>query len=142
VIVIEQRTGVNAACWGGLLTLAAKLRGVAGVIAEGLVRDIDEAVGHGFSIYARGLTAQTARGRIVETATDAPVEIGEVHVRAGDYVAADGSAAVFIEAGVIERVLETAEAITVKEAEMAEALIRGASVSEVLSAVYENMLKS
>ena len=40
---IEQRTGIDAACWGGNLSLGAKLRGVAGVIIDGPARDIDEA---------------------------------------------------------------------------------------------------
>ena len=31
VIVLEQRSGSDAACWGGNLSLAAQLRGVAGV---------------------------------------------------------------------------------------------------------------
>src|SRR5215475_8181046 len=32
VIVIEQRTGVDSASWGGNLSVGAKVRGVAGVI--------------------------------------------------------------------------------------------------------------
>ena len=35
VIVVEQRTGMDAAAWGGNLSLGAKMRGVAGVICEG-----------------------------------------------------------------------------------------------------------
>src|SRR5258708_9046111 len=35
IIVIEQRTGLDAACWGGNLTIGAKARGVAGAILEG-----------------------------------------------------------------------------------------------------------
>src|SRR5436309_14959870 len=38
VIVVEQRTGIDAAGWGGNLSLGAKLRGVAGVIGEGPAR--------------------------------------------------------------------------------------------------------
>src|SRR5690606_21165894 len=52
VIVLEQSSGVEAGSWGGILTLAAKLKGVEGVIAEGLIRDADEAVQHQFPIYA------------------------------------------------------------------------------------------
>ncbi|MDB6001177.1 MAG: RraA family protein, partial [Rhizobacter sp.] len=37
VIVVEQRTGIDAGCWGGILSLGAKVRGVAGVIADGPV---------------------------------------------------------------------------------------------------------
>ncbi|MBL8267612.1 MAG: hypothetical protein JNL55_14555 [Steroidobacter sp.] len=142
VIVIEQRTGIEAGCWGGILTLGAKLHGVAGVIAEGSVRDIDEAITCDFPIFSRGLTARTARGRIVEKATNVPVAVGDVEVMPGDYVIADGSAVVFIRAANIERVLEAAETIVAKEAAMAKALLAGAPISEVMGGNYENMLRT
>src|SRR5262245_12102494 len=53
VIVVEQRTGMEAAAWGGNLSLGAKVRGVAGVICEGPARDIDESRQHDFPVYAR-----------------------------------------------------------------------------------------
>ena len=92
VIVIEQRTGIDAASWGGNLSLGAQLRGVSGVIIEGPGRDIDEARQYGFPVFARTHTARTARGRIVETGTNVPITVGEVTVSPGDYVVADGSA--------------------------------------------------
>jgi 4-hydroxy-4-methyl-2-oxoglutarate aldolase len=140
VIVVEQRTGVDAGSWGGILTLAAKLRGVAGVIADGPVRDIDEARQYDFPVFARGTTAFTARGRVAELATNVPVAIGDVEVGPGDYVVADNSAAVFIRAGDIERVLEAAEMIAGREAAMAKALLNGQPVTEVMGANYEHML--
>jgi regulator of RNase E activity RraA len=65
VIVIEQRSGLDAAAWGGNLSLGAQLRGVAGVIIDGPTRDVDEARDYGFPIFARDHTSRTARGRIV-----------------------------------------------------------------------------
>lgn len=141
VIVVEQRSGIDAGSWGGILSLGAKLRGVAGVIADGPVRDIDEAKGHDFPVFARACTARTARGRIVELATNGPVTIGEVAVSPGDYVIADGSAVVFIRSADIERVLEAAEHIAGREALMAKALHEGKPITEVMGANYEHMLK-
>lgn len=141
VIVVEQRSGIEAGSWGGILTLGARLRGVAGVIADGLVRDVDEARGHDFPVFARGCTARTARGRIVELATNAPVTIGEVAVSPGDYVIADGSAVVFVRPADIERVLEAAELVADREAAMAMALRDGKPITEVMGASYEQMLK-
>ena len=141
IIVVEQKSGVEAGSWGGILTLGAQLRGVAGVIADGPVRDIDEAKGYGFPIFARGCTARTARGRIVELATNEPVEIGDVLVSAGDYVLADGSAVVFISPANIERVLEAAESVAAREAAMVGALRAGKPITEVMGANYEQMLK-
>jgi regulator of RNase E activity RraA len=140
VIVIEQRTGIEAGSWGGILSLAAKLRGVEGIVADGPVRDIDEARAYDLPIYSRGLTARTARGRIAEAATNVDVRIGESTVAAGDYVLADNSGVVFVPAAEIGRVLDAAEDIAAREAAMAKALLGGASVSAVMGASYENML--
>jgi regulator of RNase E activity RraA len=141
VIVVEQKSGVEAGCWGGILTLGARLRGVAGVVADGPVRDVDEAKGMDFPVFARSCTARTARGRVVELATNGPVEIGTVAVNPGDYVLADGSGVAFIKAQDIERVLEAAETIAAREAVMAQSLRDGRPITEVMGANYEHMLK-
>ena len=141
VIVVEQRTGIDAGSWGGILTLGAKVRGIAGVIADGPVRDIDEARVYDFPIYCRALTARTARGRVVEAETNQPVTIGEVKVAAGDFVIADASGVAFIPAADIERVLDAAEAIAGREAAMAKALLAGTPIPQVMGGDYEFMLR-
>ncbi len=142
VIVVEQRTGLDAGCWGGLLTLGAKLRGVAGVVADGPVRDIDEAREYDFPIFSTGLTALTARSRVVEAETNGAIEPWGVPVCAGDYVIADSSAIIFISAEQAPRVLDAAEAIALKEASMAKALLSGKPISAVMSGDYEHMLEA
>ena len=141
VIVVEQKSGVEAGCWGGLLSLGAKVRGVAGVVADGPVRDIDEAIGYEFPVFSRALTSFTARGRVVEQGTNVPVEIGAVTVQAGDYVLADRSAVIFIAERDIERVLDAAEQIVAKEAAMAKAILAGTPIGQVMGGNYEHMLK-
>jgi 4-hydroxy-4-methyl-2-oxoglutarate aldolase len=142
IIVVEQHSGVNAASWGGILTLGAKLRGVAGVIADGPVRDIDEARQHDFPVFGSGVTTFTARGRIVELATGEPITVGDIAVKPGDYAIADGSGVVFISAENVERVVAAAESIAAREAAMAKALREGKPITEVMGANYEDMLKS
>ncbi|MCM3562839.1 RraA family protein [Hydrogenophaga intermedia] len=141
VVVVEQRTGLDAGSWGGILSLGAKLRGIAGVIADGPVRDIDEARAYDFPVYARALTARTARGRVVESEAGRPISIGDVTVGTGDYAIADASGVVFVSAADIGRVLDTAEHIAGREAAMAKALLAGARITEVMGADYEHMLK-
>lgn len=141
VIVIEQRTGVDAGCWGGLLTLGAIERGVAGVVADGPVRDIDEAREHCFPIFTNKTTSFTARGRVVEMATNAPVEIGDVAVTPGDYVIADDSAVIFVRPETIDAVLHAAEAIAAREAAMAKAIRAGVPIADVMGGDYEKMLQ-
>ena len=141
VIVVEQRTGIEAGSWGGLLTLGAKLRQIAGVISDGLVRDIDEARQYDFPVFARGLTTRTARGRVAELATHADITVGAITVRDGDYVIADNSGVVFIAAAQIDAVLGIAEQIVAREAAMAKALLGGQPITQVMGANYEHMLE-
>jgi regulator of RNase E activity RraA len=146
VIVVEQRSGVEAGCWGGLLTLGAKVRGVEGVVADGPLRDVDEAIAYGFPVFSRSLTARTARGRVVELGTQVPVTLGaasggEVTVHPGDYVLADRSAVICIAAADVERVLAAAETIVAREAAMAKALLTGTPAGEVMGGNYEHMLE-
>jgi 4-hydroxy-4-methyl-2-oxoglutarate aldolase len=141
IIVCEQRTGLDAACWGGNLTIGAQMRGVAGAIIEGPARDIDESRQLGFPVFARSITGRTARGRIIEVATGEPVLVGDVTVTPGDYVIADGSSVVFIPQADIVRVVEAAELIVQRESLMAQALRDGKPASEVMGANYEHMLR-
>ena len=141
VIVIEQRTGIDAASWGGNLSLAASLRGIAGVIVDGPARDIDEAQGYDFPVFARSRTPHTARGRIVETGTNVPVVISDITVSPGDYVVADGTGVVFVAAGDIEAVLDAAEQVAARERAMVAALREGLPVTQVMGKSYETMLK-
>lgn len=142
IIVVEQRTGVEAGCWGGLLTLGAKVRGVAGVIADGPVRDIDEARGYDFPTFTNRTTCRTARGRVVEKETNGPVTICDLTVEPGDYVVADQSACLFIKPADIDRVLASAEEIVAREAAMAKAILAGTPISEVMGGNYEHMLEA
>jgi regulator of RNase E activity RraA len=141
VIAIEQRTGIDAASWGGILSQGAKIKGIAGVVADGPVRDVDEARALDFPVFARFATARTARGRIVEAATDGPITVGDVTVNPGDYVLADGSGVVFLAAAAAARVIAAAEDIAAREVAMGRALKEGRRITEVMGADYEHMLK-
>ena len=141
VVLIEQRTGVDAAGWGGILSRAARTRGLAGAIVDGPARDIDEALEVGFPVFSRGATARTARGRIFEVDTACPVVIGEVTVEPGDYAVADSSGVVFIKPANALEVLQAAEAIAAREAAMSRDVEAGQPVSQVMGASYEHMLQ-
>ncbi|MBH2008921.1 MAG: RraA family protein [Xanthomonadaceae bacterium] len=142
IIVVEQRTGVEAAGWGGILSNSARMREVTGVIVEGLARDIDEAIDIGFPVYARGPTARTARGRIHEASTGEPITVGHVEVATGDWVLSDSSGTAFIPATAIGRVLDAAERIAAAEADMTKAVLSKNKSGEVMGSRYEHLLQS
>jgi 4-hydroxy-4-methyl-2-oxoglutarate aldolase len=141
VIVVEQRSRPDVAAWGGMLSLAAKLRNVGGAICEGPCRDIDESRRVDFAVFGRGTVPITARGRVIETGFNVPVKIGNINVSFGDWVLADGSGVVFVAAADVARVLATAEDLAAKERDMVAAIKAGIPVSRVMAGNYERMLE-
>ena len=142
VIVVEQRTGIDCAGWGGVLANAAKAKGVRGVIMEGPARDIDEYEEIGFPVFSRFTTPHTARGRVWEQSFGEPIKVGNATVSAGDYVIADGSGVVFLAADQAEEIISIAEKVAEKERFMTQDVLNGKPVSEVMGTNYEDMLKS
>jgi regulator of RNase E activity RraA len=140
-VVVVEHPGAAAAGWGGILSLAAVVRGIEGVVVDGPARDIDEAVALGFPVFARSATPVTARGRIAEVGWDVPVTIGSCRVTPGDLVLADSSGVVFVPAGRAREVIGVAAALAARESEMALAVKRGDAVSEVMGSTYEQLLE-
>ena len=141
VIVIEQRSGVDAAAWGGILSRASQARGIAGTIVDGPTRDIEEADRIGYTVFARTLTCRTARGRIYESECQTPIDFGDTKVHPGDFIAIDRSGCVVIPAAKIGDVLARAEQIRDKSDDMARAVYAGMPVSRVMGGDYERMLE-
>jgi regulator of RNase E activity RraA len=127
--------------WGGVLSAGASARGVAGVIVDGAVRDVDQAEDLGLPVYAATAVPRTARGRVVQRAWNVPVDVAGIPVAPGDYVIADGSGVVFIAAADITAVLAKAETIVQREALMAERALAGDPMVDVMGQNYESMLE-
>ena len=140
ILVIEHRSREDCAGWGGILSRAAKARGIAATVVEGSVRDVDESREIGYPVFARAAVPTTARGRIVEEGWNIPVDVGGIAVHPGDLVIADGSGVVFVKKSRIEEVLLAAEEIAARERAMAEAVEAGKPVSRVMGGDYEAML--
>jgi len=141
VIVIANGARQNVAGWGGTLSLGAQVRGIEGVVADGAVRDADEAIDLDFAVYASAAVPLTARGRIVEVAWDVPIRFATLTVTPGDLVLADSSGVVFLEQAQAEEVIAAAEDIAARERAMAEAVRANRPMSEVMGANYERLLE-
>ena len=141
IIVVDNGGRVDVAAWGGLLSLAAQLREVGGVIVDGACRDVDESRELKFPLYARAAVQVTARGRIMEQSCNEEIECAGVQVHPGDLVIADGSGVVFIPRAREAEVIAAAEALAEREARMAAAIRSGRSIVEVMESMgYEGML--
>lgn len=142
VIVVAHQGRVDCAGWGGILSLAAQLRGVAGVVVDGACRDLDEARELAFPVFARTAVPTTARNRAAEVAWGGPITVGRaLRVHPGDLVLADGSGVVFVAADRAAEVIAAAEDIFAREAAMADALRAGGRAAEVMGRSYEELLR-
>ena len=139
IIVVEHHSRSDCAGWGGLLSRAAAVRGIPGVVIDGLCRDIDESRELGFAVFARGVIPATARGRVIETDFNCPITVGDVRVHPGDWVIADGSGVIFLRQEDAEAVVNTAEQLVAREAALVKEIEAGVPVSKVMSRTYEHM---
>ena len=105
----EQRSGL----WGGLLSTAARARGVHAVVTDGLVRDVREMNEMGFACFSRGYSPLDSAGRCLPTAVNVQIECGGVRIEPGDLILADAEGVVVIpqsmSAEVLRRSLEKLE---------------------------------
>lgn len=142
VIVIDNGGRLDTSCWGDILANGAKQKGVSGVVIDGACRDIDDYVEMGFPVYSRGAVVATARGRIMEDATNVLIQFGGVQVRPGDYVVADLSGVVIIPQEKLNEVVEKAVSLFEREQKMVADMRSGMSMLEVDNKYsYETMLK-
>jgi regulator of RNase E activity RraA len=142
VIVIDNGGRIDTNCWGGVLSTGAKYKGVSGVVIDGACRDLDECIELDFPVYARSTICATARGRVMEEATNVMVSFHGVQVRPGDIVMADITGVVFIPQERLEDVIVKGEALLEKETAMCKDIKSGMSMKEVDQKYnYESMLK-
>ncbi|KWT57946.1 diguanylate cyclase [Streptomyces albus subsp. albus] len=87
VIVVESGD-MDYALAGGNVCAVARRRGVAAIVADGLIRDLGEVREAGFPVFARGVIPVPGSKAAVAP-LDEPVRCGGVTVRAGDIVVAD-----------------------------------------------------
>jgi 4-hydroxy-4-methyl-2-oxoglutarate aldolase len=142
IIVIDNHGDTENNCWGEILSMGAKMKGVSGVVIDGAARDIDMCEEFEFPVYARGTVPITARGRIMQESFNQVVRIGNVQVRPGDIVIADINGVVIVPVEKLDEVLGAAEQILQKEEAMVAELKKGVPIIEVdKKYAYEQMLK-
>jgi 4-hydroxy-4-methyl-2-oxoglutarate aldolase len=131
VIVATVGGHLLAGTLGEVLAVAAQVRGVAGFVTDGAVRDIDAIETLGFPVFSRGLAigacTKERMGRL-----DVPIQFGGVTVRPGDIVFGDTEGVVIIDPDRIEEVYEAALARRKREEEIIGQLRQGRTTIELL----------
>lgn len=94
--------------WGELLSTASRVRGAAGALMDGCVRDIKAIRAMGFPVFHGGIAPLDSKGRGKIMAIDVPVECAGVPVMTGDLVFGDADGVVVVPRAAEEEVLRLA----------------------------------
>jgi len=113
--VIVMEGGLDVAAMGNLMGTAATVRGMAGMVLDGAIRDIWDIRRMGLTVYARSATPATAVGHHATVARNVPVQCAGVNVRPGDIIVADDDGVVVVPQERAEEVLKKAREIDDRE---------------------------
>jgi regulator of RNase E activity RraA len=124
VLVVDARSELVNAIMGELLARYAQVRGVAGIVIDGAIRDRAEISAGGLPVFARGVSHlgpyQTGPGEI-----HGPISLGGVPVHDGDVVVGDGDGVVVVPRARAEATAKAAEKVMASEAEQRRAIDAG-----------------
>lgn len=121
VLVINAKEGMDNAILGELLLRWAESRGIAGVIVNGAVRDVEYIRNSSVPVYARSITpAGPYKDGVGEV--NYPISIEHVVIHPGDILLGDDDGIVVISKEHAEYVLQQSKEITAKEQEILKAI--------------------
>ncbi len=107
VLVLTMPEPRAVALVGDLLATQALHQGVAGLLVDGAVRDVDELRELGLPVWTRFVRAQGATKEHVG-ALDGPVVVGGAEIRSGDILVLDADGAVVVPADRVDEVVALA----------------------------------
>ena len=125
VLVIDASSSMMTAVIGDLVSTKARHRGIAGVVVDGLVRDLDGILALGdFPVFARGTTplGPLHRG---PGEVNYPVSVGGIVVNPGDVIVGDADGVVVVPQESAESMLRRLDTRAAAAAEYQSAVARG-----------------
>jgi 4-hydroxy-4-methyl-2-oxoglutarate aldolase len=127
VLVLTMPEPRPVALIGDLLATQAQVHGVAGLLVDASVRDVEELVELGLPIWARWIRV---RGAVKDTpgTLDEPIEVGGATIAAGDVVVLDADGATVVAADRVDEVAAASREREEREAVKRD-MLRGGALS-------------
>jgi regulator of RNase E activity RraA len=147
IAVVDALGVTDAGIFGDILALRMVKRGIAGVVTDGVMRDLAGVVGTGLPIWCQGAAAPASVIGLTFVSWQEPIGCGGVAVFPGDVIVADDDGAVVIPAGLAAEVAtagveqERVEAWIVREVEKGAALPGLYPMNAETKARYEAEMK-
>jgi 4-hydroxy-4-methyl-2-oxoglutarate aldolase len=138
VLVIDGQGELNTALWGEVTTLAARLKGLQGVVIDGAIRDLYKIRGDKLPVFARGVVPN-AGGVQYAGEFQVPVQCGGAIVHPGDWVVGDEDGVVVIPRDRLKSVIEAAQRLAVVEKKIEDEVAKGKDLATLLR--YHELLE-
>jgi len=116
VVVIDTSGSTEGSVLGDMVAARAKYRGAAGVVADGVVRDLVGLTAVGLPVFARGIHPDPNTVSLLPWETDVAIQCGGVLVQPGDWILADTDAVIVVPAQHAEEVAKQGEATNDEDA--------------------------
>ena len=104
IAVVDANGVTDAGFWGDILCARMAVRGVAALVSDGVVRDLDGVLSTGLPVWANGTAAPPSVAGLTFVDWQRPVGCGGVAVFPDDVIVADRDGAVVIPAALVEEV--------------------------------------
>ena len=130
VIVVEN--GLDVAGLGGLMATTAKVRGMAGVIIDGGLRDVSEVRALALPAYSRSVVPSSSVGRWASVDNNIPVECAGVTIKPGDIIVAGEDGVVRVPQERAAEVLKRSQEIDERETKMVPLIRQYKALSKVV----------
>jgi len=130
-IFVSDMGGCQISGMGDLRALALKLKGIAGAVIDGGVRDVEQIIREGFPIYARHICATSCKTRAKWVGINIPIQVRGVRVNPGDIIVADGTSIAVVSADKAEQILREGQRLEEVEEKFRSELRKGKMFDEV-----------
>ena len=128
VLVVEARGIPSTGTVGDVLALRAQVRGAAGIVTDGGVRDFAAVQEFGIPVFSQGAHPSVLGRRHVPWETDVTIACGGAAVQPGDIIFGDRDGVIVIPPALLEEVAREAAAQEREDAWVAEQVAGGAAV--------------
>jgi 4-hydroxy-4-methyl-2-oxoglutarate aldolase len=132
ILVLANGGGTQGALWGDVACTFAAQKGIAGVVADGPVRDIDALREMDFPVWATSISPSHPEKR-GPGSVNVPIVVDGVLVEPGDVIVADGDGVLAIPQAHLARTIEGARQRAEREIAIRKRIKAGESLFEILN---------
>ena len=130
-VIVVDVDGGKTAIWGELATRSAKQKGLAGVVIDGSIRDLDDIIKMDFPVFAKYASPNAGEpkgfGEI-----GAEIQCGNQTVKCGDWIIGDDSGVVVVPQEIAQEIANRALDVKETENRIREEIKKGGSLGTVI----------